>query len=315
MSGYSREQIGELLTLYAVVAIRAIPSIGQITSLFSAIRSAIPSVSEIVALDQALPPVVYAKEIPPLKPDWRKAVLNNVSVHYESGGAPALDAVNLSIERSRSYAIVGSSGAGKSTLVDVIAGLILPSSGEFTIDGIGLTIDNSANWRRQIAYVAQSPFLLDASITDNIVFGLNNGRPDPKQLETAILSAGLKDFVGSLPAGAATPVGDRGARLSGGQRQRIAIARALYRDADILVLDEATSALDSLTEREIQESLALLAGNKTVLMIAHRFATVVSCDVILFLERGRITAMGTHEELYAHHASYREMADAQTFNA
>ncbi len=297
-----------------MVAIRAIPSIGQITSLFSGLRGAIPSVSEIIALDQELAPLVYVKERLPLKSDWRSVILSGVSVRYVSDAAPAIEDIEVTVDRFRSYAIVGPSGSGKSTLVDVIGGLISPTSGKVTIDEIVLTPENSPNWRRQVAYVAQSPFLLDASVADNIVFGFKNGNVDPERLDAAIMSAGLKDFVASLPAGVATPVGDRGTRISGGQRQRIAIARALYRDADILILDEATSALDALTEREIQESLSLLAGNKTVLMIAHRFASVESCDEIWFLEGGRIVATGTHAQLYSGCAPYRKMANAQTYN-
>lgn len=315
MAGYDREEIGGLLTLYAVVAIRAIPSIGQITSLFSALRSAIPSVSEIVGLDRELPKVPGLDEQKPLKPDWQRVILADVSVRYESAATPTLENIDLTIERSRNYAIVGSSGAGKSTLVDVIAGLILPSHGEIRVDDIKLTPKKAASWRRQVAYVAQSPFLLDANIADNIVFGIDDGRYDPVRLAAAIRSAGLQELVDSLPGGHASEVGDRGLRLSGGQRQRIAIARAIYRDADILVLDEATSALDALTEREIQESLSLLSGKTTVLMIAHRFSSVVGCDQILFLQDGRIVARGTHKELYESHPAYREMANAQAFSA
>lgn len=309
-AGYSRVEIGTLLALYAVVALRAIPAVSQVATGFVTLRGAMPSVAEVRGLSAMLPPARPELVGQPIPADWKEVRLEKVGFTYSNSDCPALADIDLSIKRGRSYGIIGVSGAGKSTFVDVVVGLLRATSGTIRIDGEPFDPTAAAAWRDRISYVAQTPFLLDATIADNIVFGLSD--TEPARLAAAIRRAGLSTFIASLPEGANTPVGDRGVRLSGGQRQRIAIARALYRSADFLVLDEATSALDSLTEREIQQAIDQLAGEVTLLIIAHRLSTVTNCDEIVLLDKGRIVERGSHEELLWGSPTYRQLLRTQS---
>ena len=170
-----------------------------------------------------------------------------------------------------------------------------------------------AGWRQHVSYVAQAPLIFDASVADNIALGANGANREFK-LASAIDTAGLGAVVEGLNDKQNTAIGDRGSRLSGGQRQRVAIARAIYQDADLLVLDEATSALDSLTERDFANAMDALKGRVTILAIAHRLSTVMRCDEIILLNRGRIAARGPHSELMASSDEYRRFVEAQSMD-
>ena len=187
---------------------------------------------------------------------------------------------------------VGSSGAGKSTLIDCILGLIEPSSGNLIIDGERITNKNVKGWQKNIGYVPQVIYLLDASLRENIAFGVSTGFIDEEKIGNAIEKAQLSEFVSDLSKGLDTFVGERGVRLSGGQRQRIGIARALYNNPSVLVLDEATSALDHETESEVMNAVESLQGSRTILIIAHRFSTIKNCDYIYKLENGKVVLEG-----------------------
>ncbi len=181
--------------------------------------------------------------------------------------------------------LIGKSGAGKSTLVDLLLGLLIPTEGRITIDGVDIST-NIRGWQNKVGYVQQNFFLADDSLRQNIAFGLTVDQIDDRAVERALKAAQLADFVKLLPAGLDTMVGERGVRLSGGQRQRIAIARALYHDPQVLVFDEATSALDSDTEKDVLQSIAALKGTRTIVIIAHRLSTLEHCDVIYQIEHG-----------------------------
>lgn len=236
----------------------------------------------------------------PVAPLSQSIELDEVSFRYGPQQAVALDRLSLHIPARSTVAVVGASGAGKSTLIDMLTLLLQPQSGAVRIDGVDADRLDPASWREQIGYVVQDTVIFDASIADNISLWGGDIDSDPglrQRIEQAARAAHLDAFVGSLPEGLYTLVGDRGIRLSGGQRQRLFIARELYKQPRLLILDEATSSLDAEAERAIQESLEALKGQLTVIIIAHRLATVRQADVIHVLERGRVVESGSFDEL------------------
>lgn len=218
--------------------------------------------------------------------------IRDLSFVYDGVDLPALDAINLDIEAGSMTGFIGASGAGKSTLIDCLLGLIEPLSGELSTDGKLITSDNVCSWQKKLGYVSQVIYLLDGSLRDNIGFGIPSDSIDDEKIRRAVERSQLTGFIASLPDGLETLVGERGVRLSGGQRQRIGIARALYNNPPVLVLDEATSSLDTVTEREVMQSIEELQGDTTVLIIAHRYSTILNCDYLYKLEKGKIVAQG-----------------------
>ena len=225
-------------------------------------------------------------------------VLDGVSFAYEGAAAAALEKIDLAIPCGSAVGIVGNSGAGKSTLVDIMLGLLTPTSGHVLVDGDDIASHPRA-WQRLVGYVPQTIFLCDDSIRANVAYGVDPAQIDEAAVLRAIAAAQLDQFVADLPAGLDTPVGERGVRLSGGQRQRIGIARALYRDPQVLVLDEATSALDTETERDVMQAVEALHGAKTLIIVAHRMSTVAKCDLLYRLDRGRVVQSGKFTEIVA----------------
>jgi len=223
--------------------------------------------------------------------------LEDVSFQYTADRARVLSGVNLRIPARSMVGIVGTNGSGKTTLMDLIAGLLEPTSGRLLIDGVALDDDSRAAWQARIAYVPQNVFLLDASIAQNIAFGIAPNAIDDRRLMRAARYAQLEDLIMALPGKYEHKVGERGIQLSGGQRQRIGIARALYKEASVLLLDEAMSALDGLTETELMAVLEMFRGSTTIILIAHRLSQVRGCDLIVQLEAGRTVGSGTYEEL------------------
>ncbi len=234
--------------------------------------------------------------------------LQDIRFNYPATEKTTLDGLSLTIAANTTVGIVGGTGAGKTTAVDIMLGLLTPQSGEVVVDGTVLTAQNMRRWQDVLGYVPQQIFLVDDSVAANIAFGEPEAKWDRAAIEQAARIANLHDFIMSdLPQGYDTHVGERGVRLSGGQRQRIGIARALYRNPDVLILDEATSALDNLTEQAVMEAVHNLRHAKTVIMIAHRLTTVKNCDVIFLLEHGRLVAQGSYEELRAGNETFRRM--------
>lgn len=220
-----------------------------------------------------------------------------LSFRYAPEAADVLNDIDMAIPRGSLVGFVGESGAGKSTLVDLLMGFLKPSRGSILVDGVALTEENILSWQAQIAHVPQHIFLSDASIVENVAFGLPLKKASMERVREACRRAELHQFVESLPAGYETVVGERGVKLSGGQRQRLGLARALYKEASLLILDEATSALDDATEASVIEAVHRLGGEYTVLMIAHRVTTLQRCDIIFRLKHGRISEQGTFEEV------------------
>jgi ABC-type bacteriocin/lantibiotic exporter with double-glycine peptidase domain len=227
--------------------------------------------------------------------------LEGVGFSYQSG-QDVLSDVHLKVERGTRVGFVGSTGSGKSTLIDLIMGLLRPTAGTLKVDGVVLDEDNRRAWQKNIAHVSQVIFLADTSIAQNIAFGIPPEEVDLARVAEAARQAELSSFIEGLPQGFDTQVGERGVRLSGGQRQRIGIARALYKQAPVLILDEATSALDEETESAVMANLHALDAQLTVLIIAHRLSTVRPCDVIYRLDKGRIVDVGSFEEVIGHSA-------------
>ncbi|HEY0301901.1 MAG TPA: ABC transporter ATP-binding protein, partial [Rhizomicrobium sp.] len=234
--------------------------------------------------------------------------LEQVSYTYPEGAAPALSDVTLTIRRGEALAVFGPTGAGKSTLIDLVVGLLPPSSGRVTVDGLDLA-GREVTWRRHVGYVPQSIVLLDDSLRRNVALGIPPHEIDAQRLAAALRIAQLDTFVAGLPAGLDTALGERGVRLSGGERQRIGIARALYHDPDVVVLDEATAALDAATEAALTDALRALHGSKTVLLISHRLATVRACYRIAVVSDGRLLDCATYDELLARSAEFRRIVE------
>ena len=219
---------------------------------------------------------------------------DKVSFTYPGRRRPALESIDLDIRRGSRVALVGPTGSGKSTLADLLMGLLVPTDGTISIDGVPLTAANRRAWQRSIAHVPQAIFLTDASIARNIALGVPPERIDEERLREAAAVAQIDSFIASLPEGYETFVGERGVRLSGGQRQRLGIARAIYKQAPVLVLDEATNALDDDSEMAVIRALdARAAADHTVIVIAHRSSTVEHCDLVVRLDNGRISQMGS----------------------
>jgi ABC-type multidrug transport system fused ATPase/permease subunit len=242
----------------------------------------------------------------PVPEGARSIRFDRVTFSYPTGDEPALNDVSLEIEIGSKVAFVGESGSGKSTLVDLVLGLIEPTTGKVLVDSTRLS-DIKRSWRERVAYVPQEVALFDATIAQNVALTWGDDA-DRDRVKHALERAHLWDVVSAREGGLESPIGERGLALSGGQRQRLGIARALYNDPLVLVMDEATSALDSRTEAAVTESIADLDGEVTVIVVAHRLATIKHSDRIFFLREGRLVGSGTFDELVAEFPDFAEQA-------
>jgi ABC-type multidrug transport system fused ATPase/permease subunit len=221
----------------------------------------------------------------------RELTFKEVNFSYPQGVRPAIEGMDFIVPKGSRVGFAGRTGSGKSTLMDLVLGLLIPSNGQILVDGVEITGENRRGWQSRIAHVPQSIYLSDASIAENIAFGVPTREIDWAQVAAVAAQAELSDVIEALPYGYKTMVGERGVRLSGGQRQRIGIARALYKRADVLFFDEATSALDTQTEVAVMESIERLGRNLTVFIIAHRLSTLNGCDMVITLDAGRVLSV------------------------
>jgi ABC-type multidrug transport system fused ATPase/permease subunit len=274
-----------IIGLFAAAAFRILPSANRILGSIQSLKYA-DAVIGLILKEFELKQESLASEGKAIQLNY-KIELRKVNYAYPKASGNSLNNINLSIQKGESVGLIGTSGAGKSTLVDVLLGLIRPSSGEVLIDGQNIN-ESMRGWQNLIGYVQQSIFLTDDTLRRNIAFGLNDDEIDDGLVNQAVKAAQLDQFVKDLPLGINTFVGERGVRLSGGQRQRIGIARALYHNPPVLVFDEATSALDNETEAEVMESIKSLKGSRTMIIIAHRLSTIEHCDKVFKLERGQL---------------------------
>lgn len=281
-----------VLGVFAAASLRGIPTLNRIAGSLATIRSGRVGLRIVDETIEQLGREGTHEERPtqglPYTGDIR---LEGVGFTFPDADRAVLEDLDLRIPRNTTTAFVGSSGAGKSTLLDLILGLLEPTTGSITCGGRSIDEDRAA-WYSRLGVVPQEVFVVNDTLAANVAFGVPADRIDRARVTEVLAMAQLTDLVASLPSGIDNLMGERGTRLSGGQRQRLGLARALYRRPSILVLDEATSALDNLTEHEITETLAKLAGTLTILIVAHRLSTVRRADNLVFLKDGRIEAQG-----------------------
>jgi ABC-type multidrug transport system fused ATPase/permease subunit len=247
-------------------------------------------------LDQPLPEYLNDEVAQPII--FKKSIsLKEISFRYQDDAPWVIEGLNLDIVKGSQIGFIGTTGSGKSTLLDIIMGLLEPTKGSFTVDGQLIKGSNMRSWQLHIAHVPQAIFLADSSIAENIAFGVPAELINYSRVQEVAEVAQLADLIETLPDKYKTTVGERGVRLSGGQRQRIGIARALYKNVDVIVLDEATSALDGETELAVMKAIEAFSKNLTVLIIAHRLSTLRNCSSIIELARGQIRRVGTYAEI------------------
>jgi ABC-type multidrug transport system fused ATPase/permease subunit len=286
-----------ILGILALGAQKMLPIMQQSYQAWSSIQGSYASLEDILLLiNQPLPPNSFNKKI--IKINFNRDIkFDRVSFHYHSDFHNVIKHLSLSIRKGDRVGVIGATGSGKSTLIDILMGLLEPTSGALKVDGKSITKRNVRSWQRRIAHVPQAIFLSDTTIAENIAFGIDRKDIDFDRVRDAANRAQLQDVIDILPNKFNTIVGERGVRLSGGQRQRIGIARALYKNADILVFDEATSALDNKTEESVMKSIEALGKEITIIMIAHRITTLKKCTKVIELADGKIVNVGSYRDI------------------
>ena len=335
------EASGPLVQLLAVLALGAVIyfasvqsaadqiTVGGFVSLFGAMAMLLAPIKRLTKVNEQLQRGLAAAETifalldEPPEPDQGTQTLGrargevriqNLSHRYRDEGAEVIQNLNLDVRPGETIALVGPSGSGKTTLMALLPRFYEPESGDILLDGIPIRDLRLANLRANIAYVSQEIVLFNDSVAANIAYGAGFPVSEAQIIEAAEHAQAM-DFIRELPQGLHTLIGENGARLSGGQRQRIAIARALLKNAPILILDEATSALDTQSERKVQQALDTLRQGRTAFVIAHRLSTIENADRIVVLDRGRIVEIGQHAELLAHNGRYASLYRMQADSA
>lgn len=286
-----------VLGALAIGAQRLLPVLQHIYISIAAMRGGQSSLCDALdLLEQTLP--TYAEEGPFAPMAFEKLIsLRGLDYRYKADAPKVLQGIDLDIRKGSRIGFIGKTGGGKSTLLDVVMGLLEPEKGQLRVDGVLITGVNRRGWQTHICHVPQTIFLADASIAENIAFGVPVEEIDYDRVRQVAHSAEVGKTIEAMPESYQTMIGEGGLRLSGGQRQRIGIARALYKNADVIVLDEATSALDNDTERLVMNAIAKLGCEYTVLMVAHRLSTLADCERIVELKQGRIHRIGSYSEI------------------
>lgn len=297
-----------ILGALALGAQRLLPLLQQVYSAWAGIKSNQFSIEDALdLLDQPLPAVIAPATEPLL---FQHAIsLRNISFGYGPNTPLVLQGMSLIISKGDRVGFIGTTGSGKSTLLDIIMGLLAPTSGEFAIDGQVITPSNCRAWQAHIAHVPQAIFLTDGTIEENIAFGLSSNQIDAQRVREAAQQAQIAVAIESWPLQYKSLVGERGVRLSGGQRQRIGIARALYKQADVIIFDEATSALDTETEQAVMQAIEGLSKHLTILIIAHRLTTLQHCTQIVEIRDGGVLRVGTYTDVVAEASAIPSQAE------
>lgn len=291
------DQFLPILGAFVLGAQKLLPAIQKAYASYSRVKGSKYSLLDVITLlDQPLP-VSVDEQSPAYFPYENSIGLNNLSFRYSEESPWILKNINLEIPKGSVVGVVGTTGCGKSTLLDLIMGLLPPSAGEVKVDNVSLKADNKRSWQAHISNVPQHIYLSDGTIEENIAFGLPSDEIDHERVLEAAKKAQLSDLIENWEKGYQTLVGERGTRLSGGQRQRVGLARAFYKQTDVLILDEATSALDDETELAVMESIESFDEELTVVIIAHRITTLKSCDMIIKLGSDYTMQILSYEEL------------------
>jgi len=303
------------LASLAVAALRLTPPLQEFFASMNQLRGGLPVIDNTLEYLR-LPtgrPALGDPGVPSPQGVFPKRTIGLQDVWYAYPGASdwVLHGIDLTIPVGSRVAFVGTTGSGKTTTAQILLSLLEPGKGALTLDGIAVSEQDVPAWQACCSQVPQFINLLDASVLENVAFGKYEHEVDQDAVWNALEAAQLAEFVGELPYGLHTPIGENGLQLSGGQRQRLALARSFYRGSEFLVLDEATSALDNRTENEIIQSLEVIGRRCTTVVIAHRLSTVMRCDRIYEFERGRIKAWGSFEELQQRSDSFRDLASLE----
>jgi ABC-type multidrug transport system fused ATPase/permease subunit len=287
-----------ILSLYAMAGYKLLPAVQVIFKSISTLKATAGVVELLLKeVENSTPQDLDHTNASKITISEPEILLKDVSYRYPGANNNALNNVSLTIKPNTMVAFVGASGAGKSTAVDIILGMLYPDQGQLIVGGNNITKANVRGWQNYIGYVPQNIFLIDDTVANNIAFGIPKEQIDMTRIITSAKMANIHHYIDSLPQQYNTNVGERGAQLSGGQKQRIGIARALYRDTNVLIMDEATSALDSITESQIMSEIFSLAKARTIIVIAHRLSTVINADNIVFFENGTVSDQGTFHDL------------------
>jgi ATP-binding cassette, subfamily B, bacterial PglK len=300
---YMISQQGDTMTAIPVLgalalgAQRLLPALQQAYGSYSMMKGVSSSFQDVLTLlEQPLPDYINQSLAAPM-PFKKEIQLKKINFRYTKDTDWILKDINLTIAKGMRVGFIGTTGSGKSTLLDVIMGLLTPTEGEISIDNQPVTIENRREWQAHIAHVPQSIYLFDSSIEENIAFAIPEGKINRQRVKKVAADAQISKLIEGWKNGYKTSVGEQGVRISGGQRQRIGIARALYKDASVLIFDEATSALDSETEKSVMESIVALDKDLTILIVAHRLTTLKGCDLVVRLDKNNIVQIGSYKEM------------------
>jgi ATP-binding cassette, subfamily B, bacterial PglK len=315
--GLSRQPGGVSAALPALAALavgaqRLLPALQQAFFSWAAIAGSHAYLADTVELLEQPVPAELSHPAPEPLHFVNSIQFDDVRFRYSADGPWVLDGLTITISKGERVGFVGITGSGKSTALDLLMSLLVPCEGRLLVDGEPISGLRVRAWQRAIAHVPQSIYLSDSTLAENIAFGMSREMIDMDRVRSAARRAQIADFIESRPESYDALVGERGIRLSGGQRQRIGIARALYKQASVLVLDEATSALDNATEQSVMESINQFDRSLTVLVIAHRLSTVRHCDNIVELSQGRVKAQGPYDQLIERSPTFRKMANLAT---
>ncbi len=301
--------VGEFVALITALALLSSP-IKRLTKVNVHLQGGLAAAESVFSLIDEHPEIDNGQKT--IETAQGNIEIQNLSYTHYGSDTPVLHDINISIPAGQTVALVGPSGGGKTTFVSLLPRFYNPSAGKILLDGIDTQEITLASLRKQIAYVGQNIILFNDSVANNIAYGLQNTQASDSEIRDAAEKAHALEFIEKLPQGFNTLIGENGVLLSTGQCQRIAIARAIIKDAPVLILDEATSALDTESEKAVQYALEALRSNRTSLVIAHRLSTIENADCILVLKDGAIVEKGTHGELIGQPGAYRQLYEAQT---